>query len=241
MTRLVRDRAQLHQVVLLEKCNWIEESNERSITVRSSPRPASSQRAIRVRRRRPAKNLKETPTGGGCTTHIYAFDADSNRTSLTSRAPEPDGSCKASGGQLQTYSYDAGDRLTDAEITYDSFGRITSLPGKYAGGSALATTFYANKWSQARPRAASLTTTNLMPWAESAERPKSGRRINRSLSLRDGFRLSRPGLNLRLPGRATSRGSGQPRGDPSELWLIMLQLTNLHGDVVATAPDNADC
>jgi hypothetical protein len=30
-------------------------------------------------------------------------------------------------------------------ITYDSFGRITSLPSKDAGGSTLTTTFYSNE------------------------------------------------------------------------------------------------
>jgi YD repeat-containing protein len=127
------------------KCTWIEESNERSIygQILAQKSLGSSEQYSYDKVGR-LTTSKETPTGGGCTTHIYAFDADSNRTSLTSRAPEPNNSCKTSGGSVTSYSYDAADRLT-GELSYDSFGRITSLPGKYAGGSTLETTFYSNE------------------------------------------------------------------------------------------------
>ena len=81
---------------------------------------------------------KDTPQGGSCTTRQYVFDADSNRTKLTTRAPGAGGACDTSSdGTSQNYSYDAADRLTDSGIAYDSFGRITSLPADYAGGSTL--------------------------------------------------------------------------------------------------------
>jgi hypothetical protein len=39
--------------------------------------------------------------GGGCTTRVYAFDADSNRTSMTTREPGTGGVCAESGGTKQ--------------------------------------------------------------------------------------------------------------------------------------------
>src|SRR5262249_21150282 len=87
----------------------------------------------------------DTPTGGGCATRIYAYDKDSNRTSLTTRSPGIGGVCATSGGSSQTYSYDTGDRLLGTGLTYDDFGRVTSLPASDAGGgSALTTSFYSN-------------------------------------------------------------------------------------------------
>jgi YD repeat-containing protein len=119
-----------------EKCTWLEESNERSIygQILSQTSLASSQQYSYDTAGR--LTLAQDTTGGSCTTRQYSFDADSNRTKLTTRAPGVGGVCDTkSTGTSQEYKYDAADRLTGPEaITYDSFGRIAALPGKYAGG-----------------------------------------------------------------------------------------------------------
>ncbi|HEY2333635.1 MAG TPA: RHS repeat-associated core domain-containing protein [Solirubrobacterales bacterium] len=133
-----------------EKCTWLEESEERSISgqILVQKSLTSSQEYTYDKAGR-LTLVHDTPTGGGCTTRVYSFEGeagkDSNRTSLTTRAPGAGGACATSGGTTQNYTYDAADRLTGEGIAYDSFGRITSLPGAYAGGSTLKTSFYSNE------------------------------------------------------------------------------------------------
>src|SRR4029077_15288047 len=85
---------------------------------------------------------QETPQGGSCTTRVYAYDADSNRKSLTTREPGLGGICASSGGTTQNYEYDSADRLLGTGLTYDSWGRITKLPGRMAGGKELTTSYF---------------------------------------------------------------------------------------------------
>ena len=58
----------------------------------------------------------ETPQGGQCTTRSYAYDGDSNRTSLTVRSPGVGGICSESGGTSQSYEYDAGGSVEGSHL-----------------------------------------------------------------------------------------------------------------------------
>jgi YD repeat-containing protein len=84
----------------------------------------------------------ETPAGKGCTTRIYAYDEESNRTGLTTREPGLEGKCATEGGTTETHTYDAGNRLIDAGVTYDAFGDTTKLPAADAGGFELTSEYY---------------------------------------------------------------------------------------------------
>jgi RHS repeat-associated protein len=88
--------------------------------------------------------VQETPAGKGCTTRIYAYEADTNRTSLTTEEPNSKGECTTEGGTEEKHSYDSADRLTDTGIAYDAFGDITKLPATDAGGYELSSSFYAD-------------------------------------------------------------------------------------------------
>jgi RHS repeat-associated protein len=72
--------------------------------------------------------VEDTPNGAGCTVRLYGFDADTNRTSLTTRDPNSDGTCPTAGGSTTTRTYDAADRATLTGYTYDPFGRTTTIP-----------------------------------------------------------------------------------------------------------------
>ncbi len=85
---------------------------------------------------------QETPAGEGCTTRLYAYDEESNRTSQTTRVPGGGGKCASEGGTVQEHSYDEANRLTDTGIAYDSFGNVTKLPAADAEGHELVSTFY---------------------------------------------------------------------------------------------------
>jgi RHS repeat-associated protein len=226
-----------------KECTWIEESNERSIygQILAQKSLASSEQYSYDKAGR-LTTSKETPTGGGCTTHIYAFDADSNRTSLTSRAPEANGSCKTSGGSVTSYSYDAADRLSGEEIAYDSFGRITGLPGKYAGGSTLETIFYSNEMVASQSQGGVTNNYELDATGRVRRRvQKAGTESTEifhyslaSDSAAWAYRPSSSTWSRYISGIDGSLAAIQPNSGE-----IMLQLTNLHGDVVATAVDSS--
>jgi hypothetical protein len=84
----------------------------------------------------------ETPAGEGCSTRLYAYDEESNRTSQTTRVPGAEGKCATEGGTVLSHTYDEGNRLTDTGISYDSFGNVTKLPAADAEGHELSSTFY---------------------------------------------------------------------------------------------------
>jgi YD repeat-containing protein len=86
--------------------------------------------------------VQEIPTGKGCTTRIYAYDEESNRTSLTTRAPGFEGKCATEGGTVESHSYDSANRLTDSGLSYDTFGNITKLPAADAGGAEVVSGYY---------------------------------------------------------------------------------------------------
>ncbi|HXB64891.1 MAG TPA: DUF6531 domain-containing protein [Solirubrobacteraceae bacterium] len=88
--------------------------------------------------------VQETPTGKGCSTRLYAYDEESNRLSLTTRAPGSKGECATEGGTVEPHSYDEGSRLEDAGVAYESLGNATDVPAADAGGHELTNTYYAD-------------------------------------------------------------------------------------------------
>jgi RHS repeat-associated protein len=220
-----------------EKCTWLEESAERSIygQVLSQSSLASGQQYSYDKAGR-LTLVKDTPQGGSCTTRQYAYDADSNRTKLTTRAPGIGGACDTSSeGTPQSYSYDAADRLTDSGIVYDSFGRITSLPAKDAGGNTLTTSFYSNEMVASQSQGGITNSYQL----DAAGRP---RQVVQTGS-KEGTEVFHYAGGSDSP-VWTERGSQWTRsigGIDGNLAAIQesagetsLQLTNLHGDIVAT-------
>ncbi len=142
----------------------------------------------------------------------------------------------SSGGTTQEYKYDAADRLIGSEIAYDDFGRITSLPGEYAGGGKLSTTFYNNDLVATQSQGGITNSYKL----DGAMRPRE-LKVTGSKELTEVFHYAGEGDSPSW----TAKGSVWTRniaGIGGELAAIQdsvagtsLQLTNLHGDVVATA------
>jgi len=177
----------------------------------------------------------ETPSGGQCTVRAYAYDADSNRSLKTTRSPGIGGICAESGGTNQEYHYDAADRLEGP--TYDSWGRITSLPAEFAGGKALTTGYFANDMVATQSQNGVSNSFTLDASLRQRSRLQAG-----GLEGTEVFHYDGPGDSPSW----TERGSTWTRnitGIGGELVAVQesgkeitLQLTNLHGDVSATAP-----
>jgi YD repeat-containing protein len=119
--------------------------------------------------------VQNTPTGKGCTTRIYTYDADTNRTALTTREPGPKGECATEGGTIEKHTYDEADRLTDANVSYNTFGNITALPATDAGGTELTTNYYVDNQTQNQTQNGQTIGYNLDPAGRTLETISTGK------------------------------------------------------------------
>lgn len=186
--------------------------------------------------------VKDTPQGGSCTTREYKFEGDpgknSNRTKLITRAPGLGGVCDTtSAGTTQSYSYDAADRLLGTGLVYDDFGRTTSLPGSYAGeGKALTTSYFSNDMVASQTQGGITNTFQLDGALRQRQRIQGG-----GLEGTEIFHYADASDSPAWTERAGT-WSRNIVGIEGELAAIQdsssgvsLRLTNLHGDIVATA------
>ncbi len=176
---------------------------------------------------------KETPLGGSCTTRQYLYDSDSNRTKLTTRGPS--GVCDTSSeGTSQSYKYDAGDRL-EGEVTYDSFGRITKLPGKYAGGGALETSFFTNNMVATQTQSGVTNTYELDALGRQRQRIQTGGIKGTEIFHYDGPSDSVAWTEREGTWSRNIAGIGGALIGIQNSTETTLQLADMHGDIVATA------
>jgi RHS repeat-associated protein len=121
-------------------------------------------------------------------------------------------------------------------IAYDSFGRITALPSQYAGGSALTTSYYGNEMVAGQSQGAVTNTLQL----DSELRQRQRVQMGGSLEGAEVFHYAGPSDSPAW----TERGSSWTRyiGGMGGIGAIqengkeaVLQLADLHGDIVATA------
>jgi RHS repeat-associated protein len=186
--------------------------------------------------------VKDTPSGGSCTTREYKFEGEagknSNRTKMITRAPGLGGVCDTtSAGTTQSYTHDKADRLLGTGLTYDDFGRITSLPGSYAGeGKALSTTYFSNDMVATQSQGTITNTFQLDGALRQRQRLQGG-----GLEGTEVFHYA-DGSDAPAWTERAGTWSRNVVGIGGELAAIQdsssgtsLRLTNLHGDVVATA------
>lgn len=182
------------------------------------------------------EKAQETPAGGGCTTRVYAFDPNSNRTSKTTRTPGVGGVCTESGGTTQAYGYDSADRLNSSGVVYDLFGRVTTLPASLAGGSNLQTSYFSSGMVASQTQGGVTNTFGLDALMRQRQRVQAGGLQGVEVfhyssdsdspawtQLGETWTRNIMGIGGGLTAIAKS-GSG-----------TRLQLANLHGDIVATA------
>lgn len=121
-----------------EKCTWFSDAAVLSIhgqwLEQTSTLSHQTYSYDAVGRPTQAQN---TPAGKGCTTKIYAYEEDTNRTSLKTYEPGTGGKCATEKGTEEKHSYDdTADRLTDTGTKYNEFGNITALPAADARGTS---------------------------------------------------------------------------------------------------------
>lgn len=201
---------------------------------------------------------------GTCTTRTYGFSGaagkDSDRTSLATSAPAPvgsNGTCPAGAdGTTVTDTFDTADRITSTGYAYDKFGRTLAVPaGGLAnngatGSGTLSVGYYANDIvaSQAQGTATASFTLDPASRIRGMVDTTAGTETRRTLnhygddsdsptwtatSTNAGsswtWERSVVGIDGNLAALQESDTSAVPD----------LQLTNLHGDIAATAKDDS--
>jgi RHS repeat-associated protein len=186
--------------------------------------------------------VQNTPTGKGCTTRIYAYDEDTNRLNLTTREPNSKKECAAEGTSSETqepHIYDTADRLADPGISYNTFGDITALPAADAGAATndeLTSTYYVDNQLASQTQEGETIGYNLDPAKRVRETVDTGKKtfdlINHYAGPSDSPAWSKTSneWTRNIPGITGSLTATQTSGNTP-----VLQLTNLHGDIIATA------
>lgn len=181
---------------------------------------------------------QETPTGKGCTTRLYAYDEDGNRTSLTTREPGSEGKCVTEGGTSQSFSYDTANRLDESGISYDEFGNITSLPAADAGGTTLTSTYYVNNALATQEQNGVKIGYSRDPVGRVNETVTNGTETVTSHYEGPG---NTPAWTITSGGSWTRNIDG-PQGALAAIQTNgetpVLQLADLHGDIIGTAADS---
>ncbi len=227
-------------------CAWYKQSTVPSIhgeTLIQSSNLANAEYAFDETGR--ITESKTTPAGQGCTTLLYGYELDSNRTSLTTRAPGTGGSCATTGGTTTTSAYDSGERLYEPGIEYDAFANTKTLPAAFAGGNALTSTFYPDN------RLASVTQNGetigyqLDPAERTRETVSTGKTSSSVISHYDGPSESPAWSEEPLNGHWSRNIAGLGNGleaiqTNNGTSSIQIELTNLHGDVIGTAKDTPE-
>jgi RHS repeat-associated protein len=177
----------------------------------------------------------------GCLTRLYAYDEETNRISLTTRQPTGEGKCSSEGGSVESHSYDPANRLLDTGTAYDSFGNTAKLPAADAGGSELTSSFYVDNQLASQTQNGQTIGDQLDPQGRIREIVSTGKITASEIQHYPGPGSTTPSWTGELSSNYTryitaiSGGLGaiQHNGETP-----VLQLANLHGDIIATASDS---
>jgi RHS repeat-associated protein len=184
--------------------------------------------------------VQNTPTASkNCTVRLYTYDEDSNRTTLMTREPGKEGKCATEGGQGQGYTYDTADRLTEPGITYNTFGDITALPTQNSEDPELTSTYYTDNQVQSQKQNEQTISYTLDPAGRTLEADATGKPISANILSHYTGPSSTPAWTINTSTKAWKRNitgiNGSLGAIQAEGANPVLQLTNLHGDIIAIA------
>lgn len=219
-------------------CTWYEETLERSplgqILGRHSTLESNLYSYDKDGR---LTEARETPTEGQCTTREYAYDKDSNRLKKTT-TPGVGSACATSGGTVQSYTYDEADRLIGP--TYDAWGRVTKLPAEVIEGKELTkeltTSYFANEMVASQEQNGVKNTFQLDATGRQRQREQTGGVAGVEIFHYDGPGDSPSWTALGTTwSRNVSGIGGELAAVQESSGKVTFELTDLHGDVIATA------
>jgi RHS repeat-associated protein len=232
------------QTYCSEDCTWLEFERESSIQgqVLKQESTLSTQEYSYDKAGRLV--LAKDTEKGKCTTRAYSFDENTNRTKLVTREPKEGGACDTeSAGGKQEYDYDTADRLLGEGVEYDNLGRTTDLPGKYAGGGDLETSYYTSDLTHTQTQDGVTNTYELDATGRQRERIRTkGEEESIEIYHYAGPSDSPAWIDLGESWTRNISGIGGNLGaiQDSASEDVVFQLSDMHGDVVATADDDIE-
>jgi RHS repeat-associated protein len=228
-------------------CTWLQFEREASIHGQvlwqeSTIEGAFSSQAYAYDKASRLTLVKDTDQGQ-CTTRAYSFDKNTNRTKLITRDPKEGGACDTeSAGEKQEYGYDTADRLIGEGVEYDNLGRIIDLPGKYAGGGDLETSYYTSDLTHTQTQDGITNTYEL----DATGRQRKRIRVKGEEESTEIYHYASPSdgpawVDLGESWTRNIRGLGGLGAiQDSATEDVVFQLSDMHGDVVATADDDIE-
>ena len=221
-----------------EKCTWFSETMAPSIHGEALVRTSTlAKEAYAYDGGGRITQVQETLAGKGCKTRLYAYDEDSNRTSLTAREPETEGKCATTGGSTETHTYDEADRLTDTNVSYEAFGNQTKIPSTDAEGHEITATFYVDNQTHTQTQNSETLTYNTDPEGRNREIESTGTTNSKVINHYPG-----PGEAISWTSEGSEKWTRNIPGIDGTLTATqhnseaaVLQLHDLQGDIVATA------
>ncbi|MEU1226631.1 DNRLRE domain-containing protein [Streptomyces sp. NPDC005828] len=177
-----------------------------------------------------------------CVTRSYTFDKNSNRKTLSTAAAAPGLDCTTGGATTTTHTHDSGDRLVDTGYAYDAFGRTTAAPGTtlayYANDLVRRQTAGSERqtWtldSQLRFRGWTIESNASGSWAQTQSK------LNHYSSDADTPRWITEDTATGAVTRNVNGFDGGLVATTGKTGDTVLQLVDLHGDVVVQLPTAA--
>jgi hypothetical protein len=221
-----------------ENCTWFSESVAYSIHGEALSRASTlASEAYTYDNAGRLTEVQETPAGKGCTTRFYAYDEDSNRTSLTTREPESGGKCASTGGTAENHTYDEADRLTDTGVAYEALGNTTKVPAADAGKAELTSTYYVDSQTASEKQGEETIRYGYDPSGRTretvSEGPTKATVINHYAGPGEAVSWISEGSEKwtrEIPGIDGTLSATQANGQ-----AVVLQLHDLQGNIVAEA------
>lgn len=182
------------------------------------------------------KQVDDTVTAQ-CTRRAYTYDADSNRLSVSSYPAASDGTCTSGTTPATVAStYDQADRATKTGYTFDAFGRITAVPAADNTGVGITSTYYANDRVKTLTSSGAIDTVSIDP----ANRVRQLATPTATQTWHyTGATDSPAWIAENSSGASWTRNVVGPNGQlvatVDQTPNTTLQLTDLHGDAVATS------
>ncbi|MFG3497989.1 DNRLRE domain-containing protein [Streptomyces sp. NPDC047928] len=177
-----------------------------------------------------------------CTKRAYTFDNRTNRKSLTSASGTPGADCPTTGGTTTAHAYDSADRLVDTGYVYDAFGRTTALPGGTVSyfvndlvhqqtGDGKRQTWQLD--ANLRYRSWKVETGSGTSWTQ------TGSKLNHYSGDSDNPRWIVEDTATGALTRKVTSATGDLAATTSQTGDIVLQFTNIHGDIALQLPLSA--
>ncbi|GII34382.1 DNRLRE domain-containing protein [Planotetraspora mira] len=180
-------------------------------------------------------------SAGTCHTREYTFSLNTNRLGMSDTPDNGDGECPAGVTPSTTHTYDAADRVTDSGYTYDTLGRTLTIPTTDVSGGAPATIgYYANDMVASIAQGGETKTWTLDPATRLHTATDTGGTDAGTVTNHYSDSSDSPAWIAEADGtwtRNITGLSGNLAAIHESGGNTVLQVTNMHGDVVATVDD----